>query len=179
MRVLSVCLVMLFVCSPVSESLAGSVFARVQAHGVVRCGSGRRPGLADTDHRGRWRGLNVDVCRAIAAAVLGSPDRIDYHDYETQKQFDAVRDQQDDVYFLTGSEIDEQKLAGKVVPGPTVFVESHNVMVPSGSGARRVDDLAGDSICFLIGSSVERSLSAYFDARQRAGCTCRFPKKGR
>ena len=108
--------------------------------------------------------LNVDICRAIAAAVLSSPDRIEYHGYDTPKDFDAVRNQQDDVYFLTGSEIDEQKLAGKVVPGPTVFVESDAVMVASTSTVQHVSNLAKDSICFLSGNSAERSLEAYFSA---------------
>ena len=140
---------------------------RVKARGVVRCGSVERPGLARADSHGHWTGLNLDVCRAIAAAVLGSPevsDRIEYHKYETPKDFDTVRNQQDDVYFLTGSEIAEHKLAGLVVPGPTVFVESHAVMVASTSAAHHVSDLAGNSICFMTGSSVERSLEAYFDA---------------
>ncbi|MGD0886885.1 MAG: transporter substrate-binding domain-containing protein [Thermodesulfovibrionales bacterium] len=164
MRLLSVLLVMFTVWCAISTAKAGSVIERVKARGVVRCGSAERPGLASADDHGRWTGLNVDVCRGIAAAVLRSADRIEYHQYETPKQFDAVRKQEDDVYFLTGSEINEQKLAGKVVPGPTVFVESHAVMVPSNSSARSVGDLAGNTICFMIGSSTERSINAYFDA---------------
>ncbi len=164
MRFLSVLLVLLSVCCSISVAKAGSVVDRVKTHGVVRCGSVERPGLANLVGKELWAGLNVDVCHAIAAAVLGSPDRIEYHVYETPKQFDAVRNQEDDVYYLTGSEIDEQKLAGKIVPGPTVFVESHTVMVPSNSTAHNVGDLAGDTICFMIGSSTERSINAYFDA---------------
>jgi general L-amino acid transport system substrate-binding protein len=155
---------MLTVCCSISVAVAGSVIKRVKVRGIVRCGSVNRPGLASVDDRGRWTGLNVDVCRGIAAAVLGSADRIEYHEYETPKQFDAVRNQQDDVYFLTGSEIDEQKLAGKIVPGPTVFVESHIVMVPFNSTAHNVGDLAGNTICFMIGSLTERSTNAYFEA---------------
>ncbi|MBW4591872.1 MAG: hypothetical protein KME46_02830 [Brasilonema angustatum HA4187-MV1] len=167
MRLLLVLLTLLGVCGSVSVARAGSVVERVKARGVVRCGSVERPGLARADDHGHWTGLNVDICRAIASAVLKSPERIEYHEYETPKDFDAVRNHQDDVYFLTGSEINEQKLAGKVVPGPTVFVESHAVMVASTSAAHHVGDLAGDSICFMIGSSVDRSLEAYFGALRR------------
>jgi general L-amino acid transport system substrate-binding protein len=135
----------------------------VKARGFVRCGSVERPGLACVDRRGGWTGLEVDVCRAVAAAVLGAPERIKYHEYETSKDFDAVRKQQDDVYFLTGSEIVGQNLAGKVLPGPVIFFESHAVMTPADSGAKHLDDLSGNSICFIIGSPLERSLNAYFD----------------
>lgn len=167
MRLLLVLLTLFGVCGSISVAQAGSVVERVKARGVVRCGSVERPGLASADNQGYWRGLNVDVCRAIATAVLRSPEKIEYHEYETPKDFDAVRNNQDDVFFLTGSEINEQKLAGKLVPGPTVFVESHRVMVASTSAAHHVGDLAKDSICFMIGSSVDRSLEAYFGALHR------------
>ena len=169
---------MLNICSWISEARAGSVVERVKARGVVHCGSAKRPGLADLDGQGRWTGLTVDICRGIAAAVLNSPDRIEYHEYETPKQFDAVRNQQDDVYFLTGSEINEQNLAGKVVPGPAVFVESHNVMVPSDSAAHHVAELGGDTICFLIGSLTERSLSDYFDTLKKSWLHLPFSEDG-
>jgi general L-amino acid transport system substrate-binding protein len=178
MRLMSVLLVMLTFCCWLPFARAGSVLERVKAHGVVRCGSAKRPGLANENGQGRWAGLNVDVCRGIAAAVLGSPDHIEYHEYETKKQFDAVRNQQDDVYFLTGSEINDQKLAGKVVPGPTVFVESHDVMVTSNSALRHVGDLAGDTICFLSGSLTERSLNAYFDTLHKRWLHLPFSEDG-
>ncbi len=164
MRLLSLLLLLSsFYCS-ISSAGAVSIVERVKVRGSVRCGSVARPGLASLDNKGRWYGLNVDVCRAIASAVVGSPDRVEYHSYDTPNDFDTIRNRQDDVYFLTGSEIETQKLAGRVVPGPTVFVESNAVMVPFTSTVRHVSALAGDSICFLIGSSAERSLEAYFDA---------------
>ncbi|MEH1902803.1 MAG: hypothetical protein V7L04_15645 [Nostoc sp.] len=164
MRFVLVFLTLLGICCSISDAQAGSVIKRVKERNVVRCGSVERTGLATKAEPGGWSGLNVDICRAIAAAVLGSSDRIEYHEYETPKDFDSVRNQQDDVYFLTGAEIDEQKLAGKLVPGPTVFIESNAVMVASTSTAHHVNDLAGESICFMIGSPVERSLTAYFGA---------------
>lgn len=163
MRFLSILLPLFFVCCSISDAMAGSIVERVKARGFVRCGSVERPGLAVADGHGGWTGLEVDVCRAVAAGVLGAPGRIEYHAYVTPKEFDAVGNQQDDIYFLTGSEIERKKLAGKVLPGPTVFVESHAVMVADNSTAQHVDDLAGNSICFMIGSPVERSLNACFD----------------
>ncbi len=167
MRFIVTSLVLSCVCFPLPNASAGSIVERVKARGVVRCGSVERPGLAHEAGNGRWTGLNVDVCRAIAVAVLGSPEKIEYSEYGTPRQFDAVRNQHDDVYFLTGLEINDQKLAGIITPGPTVFVESHAVMVPSSSPAQHVGDLAGKAICFMIASPVERSLNAYFDNLQK------------
>lgn len=177
-RRLSALLVLIGVFGSTPGARAGSVVERVKARNTVRCGSVERPGLAHETGQGRWSGLEVDVCRAIAAAVLGSSERIEYHVYDTPKDFDAVRRQQDDVYFLTGSEIDAQKLAGQIVPGPTVLVESHAVMVASSSAAQHVADLGGDTICFLIGSPVERSLAAYFDAIHQSWLRRPFSESG-
>jgi general L-amino acid transport system substrate-binding protein len=178
MHLLSILLALLFVCCSVSHATAGSVVERVKAGCVVRCGSVERPGLAGIDGRGRWTGLEVDVCRAVAAAVLGSPERVEYHGYVTTKDFDSVRKQEDDIFFLTGSEIDGQNLAGRVLPGPAVFVESHGVMVPADSAARHVGDLAKNSICYMIGSPVERSLEAYFDGIRRSWIRRAFSEEG-
>ncbi|MDR3570342.1 MAG: transporter substrate-binding domain-containing protein [Syntrophobacteraceae bacterium] len=160
--VLSFVSALLLVCFSLSTAIAGPVIDRVKARGAVRCGGVERPGLAFPDGHGHWKGLEVDVCRAVAVAVLGAPDRIEFHAYENPEGFEAVRNQQDDIFFLTGSEIVRQNLAGKVLPGPTVFVESQNVMVSDKSAVRDVADLAGDSICYMIGSPEEQSLNACF-----------------
>ena len=178
MRLLSVPLILIVVCCSISVADAGSVLERVKEHRVVRCGSADRPGLAQPAGDDHWSGLNVDVCRAIATAVLGSPDLIEYHKYETPKEFDAVRGQEDDVFFLTGSEINDQKLSGKVVPGPAVFMESHAIMVPDSSTAQHVSDLAGKGITFLIGSGAERSLEAYFDSLHKSFLRRPFSEDG-
>lgn len=178
MRFLFIVLVLFSIGRPLSSARAGDILKRVQTNGYVRCGSVKRPGLAGIDSRGRWTGLEVDICRAVAAAVLGSPEAIAYHAYETRKDFDAVRNQHDDLSFLTGTEIEAQKLAGKVLPGPTVFIESHAVMVPEGAAAKHVVDLAGDSICYMIGSPAERSLDAYFDGLHKSWFHRAFSEDG-
>lgn len=178
MRFLSFLLALSIVCCSISNAVAGSVVERVRKRGVVRCGGVARPGLAICDGRGGWTGLEVDVCRAVADALLGSPDRIEFHTYDTPGEFDAVRNRLDDIYFLTGSEIFDENLAGKVLPGPTVFVESVKVMVPAKSSARHVGDLAGDSICFMIGSAAERCLNAYFGSIHKRWLRRAFSETG-
>ncbi len=168
MRFLNVALAVFAVVNFIASAHAGSVIDRIKERGIVRCGSTERPGLAHGDANGHWQGLNVDICRAVATAVLGTPERIGFHSYGTPKEFEAVSGHQDDVYFLTASEINGQGLAGKITPGPTVFIESDTVMVAANSSVRHVSDLAGDSICFMIASSAERSLEAYFDALHKA-----------
>ena len=163
---------------PIHLKGVGPVFKRVRARGFVRCGGVPRPGLAEADGHGKWRGIEVDVCRAVASAVLGSPDRIEFHGYETPGEFSGVRGHRDDIFFLAGSEIDDNDLAGRIVPGPAVFLESDAVMVPAGSPARHVADLAGDTICFLSGSGAERSLESCFDSLHKGFLPMPFSEHG-
>jgi general L-amino acid transport system substrate-binding protein len=147
---------------------AGSVVDRIKARGYVRCAAAVRPGLAYTDRSGRWHGLEVDICRGVATAVVGSQDRISFSQYDTPKQYEAAGNGTDDLYFLTAMEIVNNGLVGKVLPGPTVFVESDRVLVPDAALVRHVADLAGDSICFMIASSSEHSLNTYFDGLHKS-----------
>jgi general L-amino acid transport system substrate-binding protein len=163
MRYLTIAVALITTLFLTAGAQAGAVIDRIKARGYVRCGAAVRPGLAYTDGSGRWFGLEVDVCRAVAIALVGSPERISFSQYDTPKQYEAVAKGSDDLFFLTATEIVNNGLLGKLLPGPTVFVESDAVLVPDAAPAHHVSDLAGDSICYMIASSAERSLEAYFD----------------
>ena len=156
--------VALLVALQVSAAHAGSVLDRIRAQGVIRCGGEPRPGLVSVRPDGRAMGLFLDICRAIGAAVLGPEGRLEFHQYDSSKAYDAVRNGSDDVYFLSGAEILEEDLAGKVLPGPAVFYETTAVMVADNSPVRQLADLAGKPICFSLGSNAERHLDAWFAA---------------
>lgn len=132
--------------------------SRVRAEGVLHCGAVIRPGLSFPNNAGVFEGLEVDVCRAIAAAVLGAPDKIDFDPYVLPKTYDPIRDGRQQVFFLTTSEILAQNLIGTVLPGPAVFYETHQLMVPHGSTAQRMADLAGKEVCVEPGTGPERTV---------------------
>jgi general L-amino acid transport system substrate-binding protein len=144
------------------QAVHGLTLARVQSRGTVRCGSVERPGIAERDGAGQWRGLAVDVCRAVAAAALGKAERFEYHTYEPQSGYERVQARADDLYFLTGREFVEGKLIGALVPGPTVFIASDAVMVPADSPLEHVAELAGKGVCFMIADTAEQALGHYF-----------------
>jgi len=149
-----------------SAADAGPVLDRVRADGFVRCGAEPRPGLVQVDKEGHARGLLLDVCRGIAAAVLGPKGRLEFRQYDSSKAYDAVREGSDDVFFLTASEMQEEDLTGKVLPGPPVFIETTAVMVAENSAAQHLEDLAGKPICFPIAGNSNRHLEAWFGTRK-------------
>jgi len=141
---------------------AGTVLDRVRHDGVVRCGGEARPGLMKIGTDGHSAGLLLDLCRAIGAAVLGPDGRFEFHQYESSKSYDAVRNNEDDVFFLSATEMAEEGLTGKVLPGPPVFFETTAVMVSEASPAQHLSDLAGKPICFPIARNGARHLEAWF-----------------
>ena len=149
-----------------SRAEAGAVVDRIKSDGVIRCGAAPRPGLVAEGPNGHAFGLLLDVCRAIGAAVLGPEDRIEFRQYDSDKAFETVRSGADDLVFLSGSEILEAGLAGKLTPGPPIYFASVAVMVPDASPARGLADLAAQSICFSMGSNAHRNLEAWFAAHK-------------
>ncbi len=143
-----------------------STLDKVKEQGFVRCGSVLRPGLAMTDGKGHWSGLEVEVCRAVATAVFGDAARYTYHEYDSALDFDAVRSGEDQLSFLTFAEMSDRKVTDKVLPGPPVFIESLDMLVAETSAVTRFGDMAGKGVCFMIGTSAENELEAWFHDRK-------------
>jgi general L-amino acid transport system substrate-binding protein len=150
----------------VSSAHAGAVLDRIKREGVIRCGGEPRPGLVSVKPDGRASGLYLDLCRAIGAAVLPPTGRIEFHQYDSSKAYDAVRNGTDDLSFLSAGEIVEEELAGKVLPGPAVFHATTAVMVAESSPVRQIADLAGQPICFSLAANAHRHLEAWFAAHE-------------
>jgi general L-amino acid transport system substrate-binding protein len=108
---------------------ADAVLDRVRAAGVVRCGAQERPGIAAPTRDGGIAGLAVDLCRAVGVAVLGPGGRVVFRVYDSDRDFAAVLQGEDDVSFLTGDAIADHRLAPSILPGPTVFIERVTLLI--------------------------------------------------
>jgi general L-amino acid transport system substrate-binding protein len=143
---------------------AGGAIERIRAEGVLRCGAVERMGIADAPPEGPSAGsvvgIAVDVCRALAVAVLGPGGRVAFSLYEAPHSFDLLRNGADEVGFLTGGEIAEQNLGAGVVPGPVIAISPVAAMVPEASAVHRLADLSGQTVCVMIGSAPQRALEA-------------------
>ena len=148
-----------------SPTLAGPVLDRIKSEGVVRCGGVERPGLVEIARNGEAHGLELDLCRAIASVALGEKGRLEFTRYDSEKAFEAARAGHEDVMFLTGGEMVENGLAGKVIPGPAVFVETTSVMVQADAPYRHLAELAQKPICFSLAGHAQDHLHAWFEAR--------------
>ena len=140
--------------------MAGPVLDRVRASNSVACGAEERAGVAEKSEDGAISGLAVDVCRAVAVAVLGPQGRIVFTLIESDGDFEAVRNGHQDLLFLTGGTIAGEHLVDRLLLGPPAYIEPVALMVPEGSTVQALRDLAGQRICFMIGTGAERAMEA-------------------
>ena len=80
MRVWLALTVLLLIGAQTMPASAGTI-DRIRAEGILHCGGTVRPGLAFPGPDGKLAGLEVDLCRAVATAVLGPASKIDFHPY--------------------------------------------------------------------------------------------------
>ena len=151
-----------------AAAAGGSVLDRIRHEDVLQCGGVVRPGLAFAAQDGTWHGLEVDLCHAIAVAALGVPGKFAFHGYaEAPASYDRLRHGDEDLAFLTGSEILAQGLLASIVPGPPVFFDTTGVMVHAAFNANWLGDLNGKRVCVEPGTGPERVARAAVAATAR------------
>jgi general L-amino acid transport system substrate-binding protein len=137
---------------------AGQVLDRVRQDSVLHCGAEPRPGVAEATEDGGISGVAVDLCRSVAAAVLGPEGRVAFRLYGSSREYDAVRDGSDELAFISDAAIADARLAQHIVTGPVVFTDQLTVLVPDASAMHGLADLGGRTICLMIGSTAQQAL---------------------
>lgn len=142
---------------------AGTVMDRVMQQGEVRCGVDLTPGFSSVDPDGNARGFEVDVCRALAAAVLGSPDAVSIRRVNTANKFNALVSGDIDVAFgMTTWTYGRDTGLGTVFP-VVLYYDGQGFMAWRDQGAQGVswkDAPAGTRVCVQQGTTSEANLAA-------------------
>ena len=148
------------------QAEAGEILARVQSRQMLRCGvSDGRLGFSRRDAKGRWSGLDVDFCRAVAAAVVGDADKVKYFPLWTTARFLALRSNEIDVLARNTSwTIGREAGLGVDFVG-TLYYDGQGFMVLRKGGAKKIADLKGAKICVTRKTTTEEHLADYFGAR--------------
>jgi general L-amino acid transport system substrate-binding protein len=145
---------------------AGEVLDAVKARGVLRCGvSEGIPGFSEQDAGGRWRGLDADFCRAVAAAVVGDPDRVQFVPLRASTRFPALQARRIDLLVRNTTWTLTREAMLKVQFPAVLFFDGQGFLVPAGSGITAAEQLQGATVCVEKGTTHERNLRDYFGAR--------------
>jgi len=163
------CLAAAALCAAGTNAYAGATFDLVKTRGQVLCGlSGETPGFSMPDSAGVWRGLDVDLCRAIAAAMFGDADKFRAIPLSSQQRFTALQAGEIDVLTRTTT----QTLARDTTLGLTGtgvnYYDSLGIIVANRLGVTRAAELDGATVCVRPGTTTELNLA---DWARSAGVT--------
>lgn len=141
----------------------------VKERGTMRCGV--NPGLAGfsfPSRDGKWQGLDVDVCRAVAAAVFGNAEKVTYVPLSAKDRFTALQTGEIDLLARNATwTLSRNAQLGINFVG-TNFYDGQAFMVKAASGVKSVGELKGASVCVIQGTSTEKTLADYFNSRGMA-----------
>jgi general L-amino acid transport system substrate-binding protein len=157
-------LILTFLILPIAK--AGEVLDGVKARGQLRCGvSEGILGFSERDADGRWRGFDVDFCRAVAAAVLGDPDKVEFVSLPASTRFPALQTRRIDLLLNNTTWTLTREAVLKVQFPGILFYDGQGFMVPAAAKIATLTDLKGDTVCVEKGTTHQRNLEAYFKAR--------------
>jgi general L-amino acid transport system substrate-binding protein len=149
-----------------SLASASDTLSGVKSSGSLRCGvSEGIMGFSFKDGSGSWTGLDVDFCRAVAAAVLGDGQKVQFIPLFASARFPALKSGQIDLLARnTTWTLGREANLGTHFTG-TLYYDGQSFLVSRSSKAHRPEDLADSTICVLKGSTHEVNLADYFKAR--------------
>ena len=144
-----------------SLALAGETVKSVHKRGQLRCGvSEGIPGFSARDAAGRWSGLDVDLCRAVAAAVLGDPAKVKFVPLKASARFPALKAGQVDLLARNTSWSMSREVLLAVQFPAVLYYDGQAFMVPAELSNMPAAALQGP-ICVEKGTTHERNLAKF------------------
>ncbi len=163
-RYLAVISAILMLCLPGSSVFAAdSTLDAVKKKGFIQCGVNTGlPGFSSADAQGRWTGLDVDFCRALAAAVLGDADKVKYTPLTGKERLAALQSGEIDVLSRNTTWTLTRDSSLGLNFAATTYYDGQGFMVSKGLGVGSARELDGAAVCILAGTTTELNLADYF-----------------
>jgi general L-amino acid transport system substrate-binding protein len=138
----------------------GVTLKTIQERGKIICGANSQvPGFGYVDADGKFSGFDIDYCRALAAAVFGDPEKVEYRPLTAKERFTALQSGEIDLVSrnTTWSLARDTELGGNFTA--TTFYDGQGIMVTVESGIATLADLDGGTICVQTGTTTELNLA--------------------
>ena len=145
---------------------AGKTLDAVKARGQLACGvSTGVIGFSAADSQGQWRGLDVDVCRALAAAVLGDPNKVRWVPLNSQQRFTAIQSGEVDVLSRNTTWSLTRDAALGLHFTAVTYYDGQGFMVAKKTKVTSARQLKNAEICVQSGTTTEKNLADWFRAQ--------------
>lgn len=148
-----------------SFAQAGSTLDAVQKKGFVQCGiSDGLPGFSYADAKGNYLGLDVDVCRAVAAAVFGDASKVKFSPLTAKERFTALQSGEVDILSRNSTWTSSRDAAMGISFTGVTYYDGQGFLVNKKLGVTSAKELDGATVCIQAGTTTELNLSDYFRA---------------
>jgi len=144
---------------------AGKTLDAINQRGQLVCGvNPSLPGFAAADSQGNWSGLDVDICKAIAATILKDPNKIKWVPLNASQRFAALQSGEIDVLSRnTTWTLTRDASLGLMFTG-TTYYDGQGFMVPKKTKITSAKQLKGATVCVQSGTTTEKNLNDYSKA---------------
>lgn len=149
--------------STASTSATGRTLDKVRGKGFIQCGvSQGLPGFSNPDDQGNWQGIDVELCRAISAAVFGDASKVKYTALSSKERFTALQSGEIDVLSRnTTFSMSRDTNLGLDFVGINYY-DGQGMMVRKSANIKTALELNGATVCTNSGTTTELNISDYF-----------------
>jgi general L-amino acid transport system substrate-binding protein len=148
-----------------SPAFAGKTLDAVKSRGQVVCGVNTGlAGFSAADSSGKWTGLDVDVCRAVAASVLGDGEKVKYVPLNAQARFTALQSGEIDVLSRNTTFTLTRDASLGLSQTAVTYYDGQGFMVPVKSKIKSAKQLKGQTVCVQSGTTTEKNLTDFSKA---------------
>ena len=144
---------------------AGKTLDGIKSRGQIVCGVNTGlAGFSAADSSGKWSGLDVDVCRALAAAVLGDGEKVKYVPLNAQQRFTALQSGEVDILSRNTTFSLTRDASLGLHQTAVTYYDGQGFMVPTKSNIKSAKQLKGQTVCVQSGTTTEKNLTDYSKA---------------
>ncbi len=140
----------------------------IKKRGELICGvSGKIPGFSFLGINGEYKGLDVDICKSIAAGILGDANKIQYRPLTAAERFTAIKTGEIDILSRnTTFTLSRDSSGGNGLSfAPVVFYDGQGLMVKKENNISNIEDLQNKSICVGSGTTTEQNINDVFESK--------------
>jgi len=139
----------------------------VKAKGFVQCGvSQGLPGFSNPDSAGNWTGIDVDLCRGVAAAVFGDATKVKYTPLSAKERFTALQSGEIDVLSRNTTWTATRDTTLGLNFAGVNYYDGQGFMVRKDLGVKSALELSGASVCTNTGTTTELNVADYFTSNK-------------
>ncbi len=140
---------------------------QVKARGELQCGSNTGlAGFGQPDAQGNWSGLDVDLCRAISAAIFNDPKKVKFVPLSSKDRFTALQSGEVDVLVRNTTWTMSRDTSLGLDFGPVNYYDGQGFMVRKKLKIASAMELSGASVCSQQGTTTELNLADFFRANK-------------